>query len=147
MKRFEYTLENVLKLRAQTEDERLSDFSSALQKYNEHLQMVERIDAEIDTALEAFQRDSAAKIAARKHGYLYLEHLRGKKEKQRSLLLEAGRVCEGKRHAFKKAQISRKTLEVHKDKQFGVHREELKREEERSIDEIAVTAFKRRLEL
>ncbi|HKL10783.1 MAG TPA: flagellar FliJ family protein [Clostridia bacterium] len=147
MKKFDYTLENVLKLRIKTEDDRLVDFSRAQQSYFKHLKFLENIDEEISEVQKSGQSDKTNQLAYRKHNYYYLENLRLKKERCKNTVNEAGKICEMKRQAFEKAQIKRKTLETHKEKQIVVHKREQKREEERMLDEMAVTAFKRRREL
>ncbi|MBK5251273.1 MAG: flagellar export protein FliJ [Peptostreptococcaceae bacterium] len=147
MKGFDYTLENVLKLRIQTEVERLSEFSSAQRNYNEHMESVVKIESEIDGIIDSFQKAKPTQVASRKHYYFYLENLRFKKGQQNDLLHEAGKFCERKRQAFEKAQIKRKTIESHREKQLDVYKLGEKKKEECILDEMAVIAFKRRLEL
>lgn len=147
MKRFDYTLENVLKLRIKTEDDRLIDFSIAQHSYHKHLKFFEKIEDEIKEVQKSSQSIEPNQLASGKRHYYYLENLRLKKERYKNIVNEAGRTCEMKRQAFEKARIKRKTLETHKEKQLVVHKRDQKREEERMLDEMAVTAFKRRLEL
>ena len=147
MKRFDYTLENVLNLRIKTEDDRLIDFSRAQQSYHKHLKFFENIEDEIREVQKSSQSIEPNQLASRKRHYYYLENLRLKKERYKNIVNEAGKTCEMKRQAFENARIKRKTLETHKEKQLLVHKRDQKREEERMLDEMAVTAFKRRLEL
>jgi len=111
MKGFNYTLENVLKLRMKTEDERLADFARAKKKYHEHLESVKDIEGEIGETQESCISIEANRVESIKRRYYYLENLRDKKEKREDLANEAGRTCEMRRQAYEKAQIKRKTIE------------------------------------
>jgi len=147
MKGFDYALENVLKLRAKSEDDRLIDFSKAQRTYRKQIEFLEDIECEIKDIQSSYENVESDKLASSKRYYYYLENLRSKKERHKNIVDEAERTCEMKRQAFEKAKIKRKTLETHKEKQMVVYKRKQKREEERMLDEMAVTAFKRRLEL
>ena len=144
MKGFEYGLENVLKLRNQREDESLSAFSKAQREHLECQSGLERLESEIDSTLTSLQGVAPGEIAARRSHDQYMEHLRLKKEHQKNLLQETGRRCESRRRDLEQARMNRKALETHRDKQLGVFKEEQRKKEERQLDELAVTAFKRR---
>jgi len=147
MKGFDYSLENVLKIRIKKEDDRLVDFAMAKRKYDERMESLKHIDGKIGEMQESYSDVEKIHIENIKSQYLYLENLRFKKEKTQNMASEAERACELKRQAYEKAQVNRKTIETHKEKQREVYNKEQKKKEERMLDEMAVTAFKRKLEL
>jgi len=147
MKGFDYALESVLKIRMKKEDDRLFDFARAKRKHDERLESLKEIEGEIGEIQESFSNTENKRIEYIKNNYFYLENLRFKKEKTKNMASEAGRACELKRQAYEKAQANRKTIETHKEKQRDVYKMEQKRKEERMLDEMAVTAFKRKREL
>lgn len=147
MKGFDYTLENVLNLRMKTEDDRLADFARAKKQYHEHLESVKDIEGEIGETQKSFISIKGNGLESIRHHYYYLENLRDKKLKSEDLVKEAGRTCEVRRQAYEKAQIKRKTIEMHREKKLEAYNSEQKKLEERMLDEMAVTAFKRKREL
>ncbi|GEM_PF-3062561 len=144
MKGFDYELENVLKLRIEKEDNRLFDFARAKQNYDKKLESLKCIEGEIGEMQELCSDIELKRIDCIKSHYYYLENLRFKQEKSHDLASEAGKACELKRQAYQNAQVKRKTIETHKEKQRSAYDMEQKKKEERMLDEMAVTAFKRK---
>jgi len=147
MKGFDYSLENVLKFRMKVEDDKLLDFVKAKNSYLENLKSVEEIEAVIAKAGKPAKACEGNRLEFIKSQYYYLESLRRKKDKREHQAKEAGKTCEIRRMDYENAQIKRKTIEIHREKQLESYKKKQRKEEEQMLDEIAVAAFKRKLEL
>lgn len=144
-KRFKFRLEPLLKLRQHREKERQKEHAASVHEASLQREQLQSLDHQRLSTLDQ-QRDrlvgavsaTQALVASRYLMKLKRQHLAGT-----SLLHALEREVEKKRLKLVEAARDRKTYELLKEKQQSRHRQEAEKRDQKELDEIAVTSFRR----
>ncbi|MBN2258989.1 MAG: flagellar FliJ family protein [Clostridiales bacterium] len=144
MKKFKYSLENILKLRNDNEDKKLTEMSVSLNQYLKDVESEEVMAHTIEETIDKMHSTNASNVRDQKSYYLYLEKLRYELEEQKKIVDQAKMAYEAKKEEYIKAQMDRKLIEKHKEKKIEASELEVKRAEEQLLGEMAIASFNRK---
>ena len=138
MKRFEFRLEPVLRLRDQTEKTRQREFAQAVQEVRRCEGDIRHTLGEIEDSREGLRQAEMREIDPWQLVFhkRYLNHLEKQLHGLRGELQALARKAEAKRLELVKASKEKKSLEKLKGKQRGEYEYEAAREEQKMFDEI-----------
>jgi flagellar FliJ protein len=141
MKKFSYRLQRVEELRK----DQLRTAQQALRKARDELK-AQRKDL---TFLKKNQKDYRTKLKDRSQKFIdlmelnwyeeYLELLRAEIEDKKENLIKHRQTLTRLKKFIRKKEKERKTLEKQKEKKFNHFLSELKKEEQKNLDEISIT--------
>ena len=149
MKKFQFKLESVLKIRKQAEQEALIDLQEAesqLKKILDHIASLEKEILETETSLrsQARQALSAQEIA---YHSSYIQLTRVKIEKMQDNMLRAKNNVEEKRQIAVKAMQERKMIEKLKEKRYSQWEKEIVEKERSQLDEIGTMRHSKKIKI
>ncbi len=144
MKNKKYSLESILKIRHDKEEEKLNEMSLLLNQYLENVETEKKMTSDIDDTVYKMNSEKISNIRNQKSCYLYLEKLRFELDEQKRTVEQAERDYEGKKKEYIKAQMDRKVIEKHKERYVETINLEMKKNEELMLDELAIVSFNRR---
>jgi len=144
-KRFKFRLEPLLKLRQHREKERQKEHAASVHEASLQKEQLQSLDHQRLNTLDQ-QRGrlvgslsvTQALIASRYLMKLKRQHLAGA-----GLLHALEREVEKKRQKLVEAARDRKTYELLKEKRQLRHRQEAEKRDQKELDEIAVTSYRR----
>ncbi|MCX6835426.1 MAG: flagellar export protein FliJ [candidate division Zixibacteria bacterium] len=144
-KRFKFRLEPLLKLRQHREKERQKEHAASVHEASMQKEQLQSLDHQRLSTLDQ-QRGrlvgslsvTQALVASR-----YLMQLKRQRLAGTSLLNALEREVEKKRLKLVEAARDRKTYEHLKEKQQSRHRHEAEKRDQKELDEIAVTSYRR----
>lgn len=134
MKKFNFTLESVLKLKSHKVDDAKNDLGRVVSEINKRNSEIDQHRKEIGALLNDETGNSIAFMQARFHRIQTLESEINRLYDEINQLREIENV---KRDKLKEAKREEMTYEKLKEKQFNEFKEELKKDESAFIDEIA----------
>lgn len=135
MKRFKFRLEKVLNFRTVEKKERERELAFRnMELHNREERLAEILDAQDKSNVPGGPL-TMAEFALHSR---YQEALRRSLERQRDLVQEAIAEVEKAREAYLEKAVETKTLETLKDRRKDEHKEEARREERGTIDEIVI---------
>ncbi len=140
MKKFEFGLEKVLKVRNIREEKAQLEFHKARQKAEELKERVDRLNHARQSVLEyvrSIRNDSSVEPSEAIQANRFLRHNRGRIESLRSDLSRQQEVVEKKREKLKDKSQDRKAMEKLKENKAEKYYKNLQREEQKRIDEMA----------
>ncbi|MEW5796541.1 MAG: flagellar export protein FliJ [Candidatus Zixiibacteriota bacterium] len=144
-KRFKFRLEPLLKIRQHREKERQKDHAAAVHEVVRQKDLLLGIDHERVDTLDYQRRRLSGRISVAEALVCsrYLVKLKRQRMAGTNLLHGLETEAERKRQKLVEAARDRKMYELLKDKQQLRHRRELEKQEQKQLDEVAVTAFRR----
>lgn len=145
-RRFKFNLEPALSVRRIDEDKRKRAFGEASRRVEEQARRIEAIERHQDAAREAFAKTRAGGIDITQ---LRLEEgwrvgLDRRLRRESAELVKRLQVREERRGAFVEARKKVRVLERLRERRLAEYRREAEREEQKIIDENAVTQFVRK---
>lgn len=138
MAKFNYSMENILRIKERIEEQKRMDLGKAMVDYQKSLDLEQVAEVKLTAYLEAFYGEQRKKVNASTLQQMsrqvawYEESLQSLK-KMTSKALE---VVEVKREALKKALEEKKIQEKLKERAFEQYQEEEKIKEQQILDEI-----------
>lgn len=141
MKRFRYRLERVLDFREaeKKEKERELAFKNA-ELHSAEARLDRIVEAQDKAGLPDSGEITMADVLVQRE---FQQGLRVLLEEQRQLILQAAEAVDQARNAYLEKAVEAETLVAHKEKKFEEHREERRRSERKSADELTIMRFKR----
>jgi flagellar FliJ protein len=144
MAKFQYPLENLLKVKEKVEEQKKGEYGKALKKLEDEKQKkIELFHLNASAAdhlrKQIQQKVSPLMIASYNR---YISYLKKKIEEQDRNIRKAEQFSDIKREELLEALKQKKTLEVLKEKQHLEFQEEEKRREQKHIDEIVSFKYK-----
>jgi flagellar FliJ protein len=138
MKKFEFRLEPVLRLRDQTERIKQREFAQAVQEVRRCESDILYVLGEIEDSREGLRRAEIQEIDPWQLIFhrRYLNHLEKQLRRLRGELQALSKKAESKRLELVKASKEKKSLEKLRGKQRGEYEYEAAREEQKMFDEI-----------
>ena len=144
-KRFKFRLEPLLKLRRHREKERQKEHSAAAAEVRRQKQELQTVDHNRLTALDHQRQRLTGRISVAE-ALVYSRYLM-KLKRQRlagtGLLHALEKEAERKRRKLIEVARERKTYELLKEKQQLRHRQGIEKQEQKELDEVAVTSHRR----
>ncbi|NUQ00947.1 MAG: flagellar export protein FliJ [Armatimonadetes bacterium] len=145
MKRFEFPLESVLRLRRFAEAEARQALQEAVARRNSAEDALQRTRRQIaDATARLAGGMSAMRAAEVVNSWRELDLLAETALKQEAILAECERDVAAKREAWVAAQQERKPLERLREEMHQSHQEDVERAEQVVTDEVAIIGFSRR---
>lgn len=142
---FRFKLESVLKVRCLQEEQCRKNLADALLLYeqeNLHLGKLLELQNKAEQDVVAQQKEPLSAHEALLY-HQYVQKIAARAVEQKSKVIEADALCNLKRQQLLEAVKRRKALETLKNKELKNYNLELKRREEKFINEIAITRFHR----
>ncbi|MCS6948885.1 MAG: flagellar export protein FliJ [Armatimonadota bacterium] len=139
MRRFEFSLQQVLEYRQRREEQMLRAFAEAQAQLAHERSVLDRLLTEREACLYRSQRQNRLTIEILTVEQNYLSALEERIEVQRERVAQAERTLEERRQALIEAQRERKALERLREKQYEQWRQEMLRAEQKALDELATT--------
>jgi len=138
MKKFEFRLEPVLRLRDQTERIKQREFAQAVQEVRRCESDILYVLGEIEDSREGLRQAEIQEIDPWQLIFhrRYLNHLEKQLRRLRGELQALSKKAESKRLELVKASKEKKSLEKLRGKQRGEYEYEAAREEQKMFDEI-----------
>ncbi|HHY81553.1 MAG TPA: flagellar export protein FliJ [Clostridiales bacterium] len=144
MKRFRYSMQNILDYRRNIEEEKKLKFADALNEYMQQKEILCSYEKELSSAYSSKLSRSQHQVYELKNLYQYIHYLKEKIEIQKRLVTEAEKTMESWRQQLISAQKDRKMIEKHKEKALSQYYSELDQAEQKTIDELALYSHMRR---
>ena len=147
-KKFRFRLEPLLKIRQYREKERQKEHAGAVQEVLKQKQELVTLDNQRLDTLDHQRQKLVGRLSVAEALVCsrYLVKLKRQRMNGNGLLHGLEREAENKRQKLVIAARDRKMYELLKDKQQLRHRQELEKQEQKQLDEVAVTAFRRQKE-
>lgn len=147
-KRFKFRFEPLLKIREYREKERQKEHAAAVQEVLGQKQALKTLDLRRQDTLDHQRQKLVGQfsIAEALVCSRYLVRLKRQRLSGSSLLHGLEKEAEKKRLKLVAAARDRKIYELLKEKQQTRHRQELDKLDQKQLDEVAVTAFRRKNE-
>jgi len=143
MNRFRFRLQSVLRLRAAREEEKKREFGLSLGHLKQEEQRFDEITRSIDD-LDRFRTEkSTGRISVGQmiQNFFFSRHLHTRKDEQHKKVEKAQEIVDEKRAEMTEATKKRKTIERLKERKRVQYEEDVRREEQSLIDEIATQHF------
>lgn len=143
MKKFQFSLATVLKIREREEKQAQQELAEAYRELEAVVEKISRLKTEHET-IEQEQRRLQLKgknIEAITEYVYYLQALRERIAMQQDIMLRLRNVVENKRQALTLARQKVKTLENLRENQYAKWEEEYRRLEKIFLDEVAVQRY------
>jgi len=134
MKKFNFTLESVLKLKTHKVDDAKNELGKVIAEINKRNNQIDLHRKEIGALLNDETGNSIAFMQARFHRVQFLE---AEINKLYGEIEQIRKIEEQRREALKEAKREEMTYEKLKEKQLLAFKEEMKKDEAAFIDEIA----------
>ena len=138
MARFSYKMQNILNIKYKLEEQVRAEFAEANYRYNEEVDKLNQYVGK-KIFLENYLRelyDSKLNLKEIRNTISAIDKMKELIEKQIVEVNKAKQVVEQVREKLAEAMIERKTHETLKEKEFEEFLEELKREDDKIIDEL-----------
>lgn len=137
MEKFNFRLERVLEYRVKIEDINKTEYGKAKKDLYDETSVFEEILSHKDNVnLERDSIISTTTIKDLKNYNLYLKNIKEKLENQKEVVEKAQNKVENVRNILLISSIERKTLENLKDRDFNNYLYDVKKEEEKNVDQI-----------
>ena len=145
MKKFQFRLEPVLRLKAHREKQRQKEHALAVRQVTMQQERLASLEGDKSRTFDHQRRMQAGPISA---GRLlitsrYLVKLKRDALTGREVLRGLEKTAETRRHELVEAARERKTYEKLKEKRKSAFEQDVARRERKELDEIAVTRFRR----
>lgn len=144
MKKFKYSLENVLKYKEDTEDSIKENYLKLKNRMDEEEGVLESLSFQLQDNLTQINAKRYVNGMNFKNSYSYMYILQDKIESQEKVVKEHRLKLDQVREKLIFAQKERKTIEILKDKAYENHKREMEKEEQKLIDELGLYAFMRK---
>ena len=145
MKKFEFSLVAVLKLRQEKEDLARKELVAVVETLQRLLEELERIKKERGEVEAEFRKKQQEAVQAEDLPiYLdYLQMMRTRMERKQDEIMKTQNIVELKRQAVIKAQQQKKMIENIKDKQYAAWQEAIEKKETEALNDLATIRFTR----
>ena len=140
----QYSLESVLKVRYEVEEQRLEVMTKSLRYYQKNLEIAKKTEHEIEKNINTLKTTRENNIVNEKAMYLYLEKMRNDLEQQQKSVKNSELIYEHKKTDYFEAHKDRKIIEKHKEKFLHNLKEKFKKIEDNMNNELAIAAFVRK---
>ena len=144
MKIFKYSMESVLSYRKNIEEEKKQEFSAVQKKYLDERKVLINLNDKLANINTNLINSPPRETIELKNLEQYKELLRGRIERQEQLLTEIEEDLEEKRSQMSEAQKDRKMVEKHREKTFYKYLYDVNRQEQKIIDEFAISSYFRK---
>jgi flagellar FliJ protein len=141
---FQYSLESVLEYRKKVEDNKKEKFIHENNRFSEETGVMESIREHYHETLEQLSGKEAFSIQEQKNYMQYIMNLHQKMEKQKIRISDSRRRRDMARAELETAQKDRKIMENLEEKELYRFKEDIKKREEKELNEIASIGFVRR---
>ncbi len=146
MKKFRFSLQPLLEHKERLEELARKDYleiTDRLRKEEERLRVYVDIYKRLSENLDTMKKEGR-EVSELRFQYRYLNNIKEFIETQRKTIVELKRAVEERKTELTNAAIDRKVVEKTKEKKREEYESELKREEQKLIDEVAANGFVRR---
>ncbi len=143
MKKFNFNLSSVLKVRKQLETVAQREVFLA----QEHLDKVKQVLKVLQDETENLEKELASKqrtglsIHDYKDYLYYIQSLKKRLQQQQDVVFKSQNILKGKRNDVTKAMQKKKIIENIKDKQYDVWKEQFQKMEAKLTDELATIRY------
>ena len=144
MKKFQFNLESVLKVREREEKLSLQEFERARRDVIELKQYLAKLEQERNEVKT--QPEQLCSITDVENTHYYFQDIKRQIAEKQDDLMRLNNIMEERRQALAAKSKDRKVLENLKEKSFAEWQQEFRRVEQNNMDEIAVTRFIRQQE-
>ncbi|GAA0178081.1 flagellar export protein FliJ [Clostridium sediminicola] len=144
MKKFKYSLENVLKYKKDTEDSIKENYLKLKIRIDEEQGILESLSFQLQNNISGITGKRNSNAMNFKNSYLYIYTLQEKIENQDKVINEYKLELDEIRNKLIIAQKERKTIELLKEKAYENHLKEMEKEEQKLIDELGLYAHLRK---
>lgn len=144
MKKFKYSLQNVLKYKKDTEDSIKENYLKLKNRMDEEEGVLENLGFQLQDNLTQINAKRYVNGMSFKNSYSYMYTLQDKMESQEKVVSEYKIKLDEARENLIFAQKERKTIELLKEKAYENHIREMEKEEQKLIDELGLYAFMRK---
>jgi flagellar protein FliJ len=145
-KKFKYRFAPMLKVKEHREKERQKELAEAINRVGDQKARLQEIDGNRVGTMER-QRDrlvGSISVAEALICSRYLMRLKRDRIAGSELLHGLERQAEGRRRALVEAARERKIYDMLKDKQQLRHRQQIEKDEQKVLDEVATVSFRRK---
>lgn len=144
--KFKYNLDTLLRHRKIEEDLAQRDFSSALQVLNQEEQklqdMFDAIQKTRNQRLD-FVQDKDHGTESLKHAEVFIKGTEIRIERQKKVVEEKQKIVEEKREILRQAAVEYKIIDKHKENKRIEFSQEMKKKEQKNIDELVTMRHKK----
>lgn len=144
MKKFKYSLENVLKYKKDTEDGIKENYLKLKNRIDEEESVLDSLSIQLQDNLTHINTKIYVNGISFKNSYSYMYTLQDKIESQEKVVSEYKIKLDEARENLIFAQKERKTIEILKEKAYENHLREMEKEEQKLIDELGLYAHLRK---
>ncbi len=144
MKKFEYSLQNVLKYKKDNEDSVKEVFLKLNNKVEEQEEILESLNIQLEESLAQLHNKTNLTTINLKNCYSYMYILQDKVDKQEKVVNQYKEKLEDIRKKLIIAQKERKTIEVLKEKEYENYKNKIEKEEQKLNDELGLYAYLRK---
>ncbi|WP_461205738.1 flagellar export protein FliJ [Clostridium sp. DL1XJH146] len=144
MKKFEYSLQSVLKYKEDKEDSVKEVFLKLNNKVKEQEEILESLNIQLEESCVQLHNKTNLTTINLKNCYSYMYTLQDKVDKQEKLVKQYKEKLEEIRKKLIIAQKERKTIEVLKEKEYDSYKKEIEKEEQKLNDELGLYAYLRK---
>lgn len=141
---FQYSLESVLDYRKKIEDTKKEKFVHRNNELSDENSVLEGMQQNYDHAIQDFKENGQASIQDQKNHMQYIMNLQKKMEKQKVRVHDCKKRCDLARVELTQAQKERKIMESLEEKELNRFMAEMKRKEQKELDEVAVMSHTRK---
>jgi len=145
MNRFRFRFASVLRYREIMEETRKRGFGAAMDHYRHEESRLKRIDGEIAGLEESMERGGQGRISVQdlQNRYNYARVLDRKREAQEKTVKAAEQEVERRRRELVEAMKQKKIFERLRERDRETYENELRKEEQKMLDEFSVQRFNR----
>lgn len=141
---FQYSLESVLDYRKKIEDNKKEKFVHRNTELLDENSVLEGLKKNYDYAIQDYKENGQASIQEQKNHMQYIMNLQHKMEQQGMRVRDCKKRCDLARVELTNAQKERKIMESLEEKELNRFMAEMKRKEQKELDEIAVISHTRK---
>ncbi len=146
MKKFKFNLQPLLDHKEMLEELARKDYmeiADKLRKEEERLKVYVDLYRRFSENLDTMKKDGM-EVSELRFQYRYIDSIKEFIESQKKLIAELKKAAEEKRAELTRASINKKVVEKAKERKKEEYDREVKRQEQKIMDEVAVSGFVRR---
>ncbi len=146
MKKFKFNLQPLLDQKEMLEELARKDYmeiADKLRKEEERLKVYVDLYRRFSENLDTMKKDGM-EVSELRFQYRYIDSIKEFIESQKKLIAELKKTAEEKRAELTRASINKKVVEKAKERKKEEYDREVKRQEQKIMDEVAVSGFVRR---
>ncbi len=146
MKKFKYSLQNILNVKYRLEEQAKGEFSAAQAKLNEEIARLERIYRQLNGYEDRLKELVSGKLDFKEIIFTEnaIEAKKNEAKEQKKKVIAANRVLEQARARLNEVMVERKTHEKLRSKAFENYMAEFNKEESRETDELVSYRYNER---